>query len=101
MKHPITMLSLLSLQVYTFNSVRKSMSTVIPRVGGGFHLFTKGASEIVLKKCTYILGTDGKPKAFTPADQEAMVNSVIEPMACDGLRTICIAYKNYVPGKAV
>jgi len=37
-------------KVYTFNSVRKSMSTVIPRDGGGFILFTKGASEIVLKK---------------------------------------------------
>jgi len=37
-------------KVYTFNSVRKSMSTVIPRVGGGYHLLTKGASEIVLKK---------------------------------------------------
>jgi P-type Ca2+ transporter type 2B len=37
-------------RVYTFNSVRKSMSTVIPRQGGGFRLYTKGASEIVLKK---------------------------------------------------
>ena len=75
------------------------MSTVVPREGGGYRLFSKGASEIVLKKCTYILGKDGKPQRFTPADQEAMVNNVIEPMACDGLRTICIAYKDYVPGK--
>lgn len=37
-------------RVYTFNSVRKSMSTVIPRQGGGFRLFTKGASEIIMKK---------------------------------------------------
>jgi Ca2+ transporting ATPase len=36
-------------KVYTFNSVRKSMSTVI-RLQNGFRLFTKGASEIVLKK---------------------------------------------------
>lgn len=41
-------------RVYTFNSVRKSMSTVIPRQGGGFRLFTKGASEIVLKKWVMI-----------------------------------------------
>jgi len=87
-------------KVYTFNSVRKSMSTVIPREEGGYHLFTKGASEIVLKKCTFILGNDGTPQRFTPADQESMVNNVIEPMACDGLRTICIAYKNYVPENA-
>lgn len=37
-------------RVYTFNSVRKSMSTVIPRKGGGYRLFTKGASEIIIKK---------------------------------------------------
>lgn len=37
-------------RVYTFNSVRKSMSTVIPRPGGGYRLFCKGASEMVLKK---------------------------------------------------
>lgn len=36
-------------RVYTFNSVRKSMSTVIP-YKGGYRLYTKGASEIVLKK---------------------------------------------------
>lgn len=37
-------------RVYTFNSVRKSMSTVVPRPGGGYRLFTKGASEIIMKK---------------------------------------------------
>lgn len=37
-------------KVYTFNSVRKSMSTVVRLEGGGFRLFTKGASEIVLKQ---------------------------------------------------
>ena len=40
-------------KVYTFNSVRKSMSSVIQRADGGFRLFCKGASEIVLKK--YVL----------------------------------------------
>jgi len=39
------------IKVYTFNSVRKSMSTVVPRHDArGFHVFSKGASEIVLKK---------------------------------------------------
>lgn len=39
-------------RVYTFNSERKSMSTVIPRQeqGGGYRLYTKGASELVLTK---------------------------------------------------
>ena len=40
----------LLLKVYTFNSVRKSMSTVIHREGGGYRIFSKGASEILLKR---------------------------------------------------
>jgi len=88
-------------KVYTFNSDRKSMSTVIRLQNkGDFRLFTKGASEIVLKKCSWILGKDGEPRKFLPQDQDAMVKSVIEPMACDGLRTICIAYKDFLTGPA-
>lgn len=40
----------ISSQVYTFNSVRKSMSTVIKLPDGSFRLYSKGASEIMLKK---------------------------------------------------
>lgn len=28
------------------------------------------------------------------------MQQVIEPMACDGLRTISVAYRDFVPGKA-
>ncbi|XP_046481662.1 plasma membrane calcium-transporting ATPase 2 isoform X7 [Neodiprion pinetum] len=87
-------------RVYTFNSVRKSMSTVIPRQGGGYRLFTKGASEIIMKKCAFIYGRDGHLEKFTREMQERLVKNVIEPMACDGLRTISIAYRDFVPGKA-
>ncbi|XP_023209409.1 plasma membrane calcium-transporting ATPase 2-like [Centruroides sculpturatus] len=83
-------------KVYTFNSVRKSMSTVIPLSTGGFRVFTKGASEMVLKKCSYIFGKEGKLLRFTQEDQDRLVKNVIEPMACDGLRTICVAYKDYI-----
>lgn len=37
-------------RVYTFNSDRKSMSTVISLPDRGYRLYTKGASEIILKK---------------------------------------------------
>ncbi|XP_020289548.1 plasma membrane calcium-transporting ATPase 2 isoform X5 [Pseudomyrmex gracilis] len=87
-------------RVYTFNSVRKSMSTVIPRKGGGYRLFTKGASEIIIKKCAFIYGREGHLETFTREMQENLVKTVVEPMACDGLRTICVAYRDFVPGKA-
>ncbi|XP_063542832.1 plasma membrane calcium-transporting ATPase 2 isoform X3 [Cydia strobilella] len=86
-------------RVYTFNSVRKSMSTVIP-YKGGYRLYTKGASEIVMKKCSFIYGHEGRLEKFTKDMQDRLVRQVIEPMACDGLRTISVAYRDFVPGKA-
>ncbi|XP_072222762.1 plasma membrane calcium-transporting ATPase 3b isoform X3 [Leuresthes tenuis] len=81
-------------KVYTFNSVRKSMSTVIKLPDNTFRLYSKGASEIMLKKCSYILDANGEPRSFRPRDRDEMVKQVIEPMACEGLRTICIAYRD-------
>jgi len=50
-------------------------------------------------RCNWILGEDGEAHEFTPRDQDTMVRTVIEPMASEGLRTICLAYKDYVKGK--
>ncbi|XP_060095892.1 plasma membrane calcium-transporting ATPase 2 isoform X7 [Heteronotia binoei] len=82
-------------KVYTFNSVRKSMSTVIKLPDGSFRMYSKGASEIVLKKCSKILNAAGESRIFRPRDRDEMVKKVIEPMACDGLRTICVAYRDF------
>ena len=84
--------------VYTFNSGRKSMSTCVnhPTIPGGVRLFSKGASEMVLIKCKYIL-VGNEIKEFSSEDYNRVLQSVIEPMACNGLRTICVAYKDFVP----
>ncbi|CAL8114100.1 unnamed protein product [Orchesella dallaii] len=81
-------------RVYTFNSVRKSMSTAIKRPGGGYRIFTKGASEIVMKKCANVIGKSGSPERLTKEMQDELVTTVIEPMAALALRTISIAYKD-------
>ncbi|XP_016521776.1 plasma membrane calcium-transporting ATPase 1 isoform X6 [Poecilia formosa] len=82
-------------KVYTFNSVRKSMSTVLKMADGSFRMFSKGASEILLKKCYKIVTANGEPKIFRPRDRDDMVKKVIEPMASEGLRTICLAYRDF------
>ncbi|KAF4079868.1 hypothetical protein AMELA_G00183240 [Ameiurus melas] len=82
-------------KVYTFNSVRKSMSTVLKNADGSFRMFSKGASEILLKKCSKILTASGESKVFRPRDRDDMVKKVIEPMASEGLRTICLAYRDF------
>uniref|UniRef100_A0A667Z9I3 Calcium-transporting ATPase n=1 Tax=Myripristis murdjan TaxID=586833 RepID=A0A667Z9I3_9TELE len=82
-------------KVYTFNSVRKSMSTVLRNADGSYCMFSKGASEILLKKCCSTLAASGEVKMFKPRDRDDLVKKVIEPMASEGLRTICLAYRDF------
>ena len=44
-------------KVYTFNSARKSMSTVVRRPDGrdGFRVYAKGAAEILIRKSLTLL----------------------------------------------
>uniref|UniRef100_G3PIE7 Calcium-transporting ATPase n=1 Tax=Gasterosteus aculeatus aculeatus TaxID=481459 RepID=G3PIE7_GASAC len=47
-----------------------------------------------LSRCSFILDANGEARTFRPRDRDEMVKQVIEPMACEGLRTICIAYRD-------
>uniref|UniRef100_A0A8C2Z908 Calcium-transporting ATPase n=1 Tax=Cyclopterus lumpus TaxID=8103 RepID=A0A8C2Z908_CYCLU len=71
-------------KVYTFNSVRKSMSTVLKLADGSYRMFICIA-----------LYANGEAKVFRPRDRDDMVKKVIEPMASEGLRTICLAYRDF------
>nr|XP_019934236.1 PREDICTED: plasma membrane calcium-transporting ATPase 1-like isoform X3 [Paralichthys olivaceus] len=82
-------------KVYTFNSARKSMSTVLKNHDGSYRMFSKGASEILLRKCCKILMTSGEAKELKPRDRDHLIKKVIEPMASEGLRTICLAYRDF------
>ncbi|KAK7873387.1 hypothetical protein R5R35_000187 [Gryllus longicercus] len=81
-------------KVYTFNSVRKSMSTVISK-GNGFRIYTKGASEIILSKCSSIYGQNGRLVRMSSDVQKRIIRNVVEPMAFEGLRTISIAFRDF------
>lgn len=83
---------------YTFNSARKSMSTVVahPTIPGALRLFCKGASEMVLVKCKF-MKTGDTVKNFSQADYNTTIRNVIEPFASNGLRTIGVAYKDFIP----
>ena len=87
------------IKVYTFNSARKSMSTVIKLEDGGYRIFTKGASEIILRKCINIMDGNGEAVAFTGSTRADLQKKVIDPMACDSLRNIGLAYKDFAEGE--
>ena len=45
-------------------------------------------------RCKAILGEDNQPKELDDHEKERLTHEVIEKMAHDGLRTICISYKD-------
>ena len=84
-------------KVYTFNSDRKCMTTVIELPNNsGYRVYCKGASEVLMKKCTHIYGPDAQITVLSLDRQREIVDEYINPMANESLRTICIAYKDYV-----
>lgn len=87
-------------KVFTFNSSRKSMSTVVPITNVkeevlGYRVHCKGASEIVLSKCVSIIGSEGQVTSLNSEECRNIVKDVVEPMADNGLRTICLAFKDF------
>lgn len=52
--------------------------------------------NIFFDRCKYIYSKDGKLDNFPKEERDKVVKSVIEPMASEGLRTIALAYKDYV-----
>lgn len=49
----------------------------------------------VFCRCYKILTATGEQKVFKPRDKDDMLRKVIEPMASEGLRTICLAYRDF------
>lgn len=59
-------------------------------------LYVKGASEIVLEGCSKLQGFDGQIQEMT-AQLQSQIQSAIEVMANQALRTIIIAHKEVKP----
>lgn len=85
-------------KVYTFNSARKMMSTIVKsQETPGYMLFAKGASEMVLSKCAYYIDKNGEPVEMSQSKINSLITDVVEKMASNGLRTICVASRQFMP----
>lgn len=80
---------------FPFNSDRKLMATVI-QISDGYRLFVKGASEVVLLKCAFIIGQNEKLKEMSKDIRERITDDVIKPITSQRLRTISLAYRDFV-----
>ncbi|KAH8598832.1 putative calcium-transporting ATPase 2 [Bisporella sp. PMI_857] len=84
-------------QLYPFDSARKCMGVVVQLSNGIYRLYVKGASEILLDKCTQIIHDPTKnvsSSALTEENRETVL-SLIDNYASRSLRTIAMVYRDF------
>ena len=81
-----------------FSSERKRMTTVHQMKEGKTIAFTKGAPEVILERCSYIL-EDGGIKELKETGKKQILK-INEEMAQDALRVLAIAYRDFPEGIA-
>jgi Ca2+-transporting ATPase len=84
-------------QLIPFDSGRKCMGAVVKLKEGGYRLFVKGASEILLNKCTRIVDKPSSEINITRLDSRNIesLNQVIAAYANRSLRTIGMIFRDF------
>ncbi|CAA2952444.1 calcium-transporting ATPase 11, plasma membrane-type [Olea europaea subsp. europaea] len=85
------------LKVEPFNSEKKKMSVLLSLPDGKVRAFCKGASEIILKMCDKMIGTNGETLHLSEELVRDTMN-VINGFAGEALRTLCLAFKDMDDG---
>lgn len=85
------------LQLIPFDSGRKCMGAVVQLANGKARLYVKGASEILLAKCTEMLRDPSQDLARAPLSEESAetVRGLIDSYASRSLRTIGIVFRDF------
>ncbi|QYR23690.1 calcium-translocating P-type ATPase, SERCA-type [Paenibacillus sp. sptzw28] len=82
---------------YPFDSERKRMSVLVSHQGGRL-ICTKGAADMLMEQCSYVLW-DGKVVPFTSTLKQR-VTEAAEAMAQSALRVLGFAYRDLRPHDA-
>ncbi|KAI1387773.1 calcium-translocating P-type ATPase [Hypoxylon trugodes] len=86
-----------TVQLIPFDSSRKCMGIVVQLENGAARLYVKGASEIMLKKCSSILRSPTQDSSSAPVtlDDVETIKALIEDYASRSLRTIGLVYRDF------
>jgi Ca2+-transporting ATPase len=84
-------------QMVPFDSGRKCMAVVIKMANGKYRMLVKGASEILISKCTRIVNDPTKELVDSPitSDQVETLNGIVSNYASRSLRTIALLYRDF------
>lgn len=88
-------------QMIPFDSGNKFMAVVVKLENNkGYRLYAKGASEIMLRKCTKIIRdpTQGIDATTMSGDNRKTLTRLIDAYASRSLRTIGIVWRDFEPG---
>ncbi|MDN4473754.1 cation-translocating P-type ATPase [Demequina zhanjiangensis] len=75
-----------------FSSERQRMTVVASHADGGGLIAVKGAPDVILPRCSSVLGADGE--AGWDADAHRSIERGMEDLAERGMRTIAVAYRH-------
>ncbi|KAF2263679.1 calcium-translocating P-type ATPase [Lojkania enalia] len=85
-------------EVIPFDSSRKFMATIVKLPNGLFRAYVKGASEILLEKCSDVLADPTSSTLDSTAlgpEQIDDLSRIITTYASQTLRTIALSYRDY------
>ena len=84
-------------QMVPFDSGRKCMAVVVKLRNGRYRMLVKGASEILIARCTRIINdpTQGVDEVTLTGDNMEMLQATIQNYASRSLRTIGLLYREY------
>lgn len=83
-------------QIWPFDSTLKCMGVLVKKSDNRYRLYVKGASEIMLSHCKYIMGhsPNSEPDHLS-TEQTGQLKSVISKYAQGSLRTLALVYKDF------
>ena len=80
--------------MWPFNSEKKRMSSCFLTPEGEFRLMIKGAAELMVERCSFIIGKDGERLPLDQTGRQGLISKVVTPMTEAALRTIAVAFKD-------
>lgn len=86
-------------KVFGFSPERKSMTTVLPG-GDEFKIYSKGAPEAILERCTGIVRHDGSVGKYLPEDSVRIGQVIKDMQERSHLKVMCVAYRYVYPSGA-
>ena len=70
------------------------MSSCMKTADGKLRLLTKGAAELVVERCSFVIGEAGERMPLDQASRDELKSKYVKPMTEAALRAIAVAYKD-------